>query len=103
MLVAALLAGRFALPISAPCVDADATTIAIGRDTPRGWVIATSTAGGRWEPALGPVRHGGCPEIAAAGDGTAVVAMDDDPWEGTALVTIRRPGGTFGPALSLNH
>jgi len=101
-LLAALLATTLALPI--PCADVDADTVAIRRETAAGWVVETSTAGGPWERALGPVKQStaACPEIAAARDGTTVLAVDDVMTE-TSQVTVRRPGGAFGPPARIRH
>jgi hypothetical protein len=53
-------------PRRASCFDAAADTIAIGRETSRGWVIETSTAQGRWQRVIGPVatREALCPVLA---------------------------------------
>lgn len=103
MPLAALLATTFALPISATCADTDADTVAITRDTPAGWVVDTSTAGGPWQRAFGPStrRISACPEIAAASDGTLVLAVGDG--EDVSRVRVRRPGATFGPPTTVRH
>ncbi|RKQ88191.1 hypothetical protein C8N24_6232 [Solirubrobacter pauli] len=101
-MLAALLATTLALPISATCADTDGDTIAITRDTPAGWVIETSTAGGRWERVLGPTTRtgAGCAKIAAASDGTLVLARGD---QDRSQVRVRRPGGTFGLPTNVRH
>src|SRR6478736_358497 len=95
-LVATLLAGTSAFgpadptpPRTATCFDAAADTVAVGRDTTRGWVVETSTADGPWQRVIGPVKGRACPVLAAAPDGTAIVAAGSDP----ARVAIRPPGG----------
>ena len=106
-LVTTLLAGALAFgpadpgpPRAATCFDAAADTIAIGRETSRGWVIEASTAAGPWQRVLGPAAVKGplCPVLAAAPDGTAIVAAGERP----AQVAIRPPGGSFGPPVTLH-
>src|SRR5690349_3287523 len=102
-LVATVLAGASAFgpadpspPRTATCFDAAADTVAVGRETQRGWVVETSTADGPWKRVIGPVRGRSCPALAAAADGTAIVAAGSGP----ARVAIRAPGGGFGtPAV----
>lgn len=103
-LVAPLLASALAFgpadpvpPRTATCFDAAAGTIAVGRETSRGWVVETSTADGPWQRVIGPLKGRLCPVLAAAPDGTAVVAAGSEP----ARVATRPPGGTFGTATRL--
>ncbi len=104
--MATLLAGTLAFGPADPeprraatCFDAAADTVAIGRETTRGWVIDVSTAEGPWQRVIGPVAVKGtfCPVLAAAPDGTAVLAAGDRP----ARVAIRSPGGSFGAPATL--
>lgn len=110
-LLAALLAGALGFgpadplpPRAATCFDADADTIAIGRETARGWVIETSTAEGPWQRVMGPVatRDAFCPVLAAASDGTAVVAAGTGERLRRPQVAIRPPGGDFGAPAALS-
>jgi len=91
-------------PRAATCVDAAADTIAIGRETTRGWVIETSTAEGPWQRVIGPVATHGpfCPVLAAAPDGTAVVAAGAGERLRRPQVAIRPPGGRFGAPATLS-
>jgi len=109
-LVATLLAGTLAFgpadpgpPRAGTCFDAAADTIAIGRETARGWVIDASTSEGPWQRVIGPVAAKGtfCPVLAAAPDGTAVVAAGAGTSDHPAQAAIRSPGGSFGAPVSL--
>ncbi|MDA0182366.1 hypothetical protein OJ997_18810 [Solirubrobacter phytolaccae] len=105
-MIATLLAGLLAfgpadpvLPVSATCVDAAADTVAIGRETSRGWVIETSTADGPWLRVIGPIKREYdriCPRLSAAADGTAVVVSFSEFGDDEHQLAVRRPGGTFG-------
>ena len=94
-----------AVPIDASCMDASADTIAIGRETPRGWVIETSTADGPWLRVIGPLkreyRDDICPQLSAAADGTAVVAGSANFGDPLQYVAVRWPGGAFGAPTAL--
>ena len=94
-----------AVPVDASCVDVSADTIAIGRETPRGWVIETSTADGPWLRVIGPLRRGYrddlCPQLSAADDGTAVVAAFANFGDPLQHVAVRWPGGAFGAPAAL--
>ncbi|MDA0169272.1 hypothetical protein OJ998_09260 [Solirubrobacter taibaiensis] len=89
-------------PADAHCVDAAGDVVAVTRKVREGWVIEASVGGGPWQRLLGaPVRalYGFCPSVAAAADGTAVIAGGQP----IARIAVRRPGGTFGTASALGR